>query len=98
MKIRILILSVCILMLSSVLLAQEMVPLSNLKEQKIEFKSVPLSSNRTVPQFTFTRKCSAIQQQDSSPIYFHPDSYFFTYFLLRLYDRRLQRNAGSGDS
>ncbi len=55
MKIRILILSVCILMLSSVLLAQEMVPLSNLKEQKIEFKSVPLSSNRTVPQFTFTR-------------------------------------------
>ncbi|MGB4261109.1 MAG: hypothetical protein WBJ09_04295, partial [Candidatus Cloacimonas acidaminovorans] len=55
MKIRILILTVCILMLSSVLLAQEMVPLSNLKEQKIEFKSVPLSSNRTVPQFTFTR-------------------------------------------
>ncbi len=56
MKIQIIVLSLCILMLSSVLMAQEMIPTPNNKkamETPVYKKFIP--SARTVPEFTFTR-------------------------------------------
>ena len=56
MKIQIIVLSLCILILSSVLTAQEMIPTpinKKVMETPVYKKFIP--SDRTVPQFTFTR-------------------------------------------